>query len=213
MLLVGVTGNYGMGKSTVLRLFKNLGGIIIDADEIVDSLLGEKDVLEKIRKVLGETVFLKNGRLSKKRVAHIVFKNDSLRRSLEDILHPLVFRKINLLLNKKDFRDKLVFVETPLLFERGYERRFDTTITVYAEEEAALRRLEKEGISRRESQLRLKAQLPIEEKIKRPDFTVDNNGAIKETTSQVERIYRELLKKAKEDGNSTRAREIKHELS
>jgi dephospho-CoA kinase len=213
MLLVGVTGNYGMGKSTVLGLFKNLGGIIIDADEIVDSLLGEKDVLEKIRKVLGETVFLKNGRLSKKRVAHIVFKNDSLRRSLEDILHPLVFRKINLLLNKKDFRDKLVFVETPLLFERGYERRFDTTITVYAEEEAALRRLEKEGISRRESQLRLKAQLPIEEKIKRPDFTVDNNGAIKETTSQVERIYRELLKKAKEDGNSTRAREIKHELS
>lgn len=213
MLLVGVTGNYGMGKSTVLGLFKNLGGIIIDADEIVDSLLGEKDVLEKIRKVLGETVFLKNGRLSKKRVAHIVFKNDSLRRSLEDILHPLVFRKINLLLNKKDFRDKLVFVETPLLFERGYERRFDTTITVYAEEEAALRRLEKEGISRRESQLRLKAQLPIEEKIKRPDFTVDNNGAIRETTSQVERIYRELLKKAKEDGNSTRAREIKHELS
>ena len=202
-----------MGKSTVLGLFKNLGGIIIDADEIVDSLLGEKDVLEKIRKVLGETVFLKNGRLSKKRVAHIVFKNDSLRRSLEDILHPLVFRKINLLLNKKDFRDKLVFVETPLLFERGYERRFDTTITVYAEEEAALRRLEKEGISRRESQLRLKAQLPIEEKIKRPDFTVDNNGAIRETTSQVERIYRELLKKAKEDGNSTRAREIKHELS
>jgi dephospho-CoA kinase len=213
MLLVGVTGNYGMGKSTVLRLFKNLGGIIIDADEIVDSLLGEKDVLEKIRRVLGETVFLKNGRLSKKRVAHIVFKNDSLRRSLEDILHPLVFRKINLLLNKKDFRDKLVFVETPLLFERGYERRFDMTITVYAEEEAALRRLEKEGISRRESQLRLKVQLPIEEKIKRPDFTVDNNGAIKETTSQVERIYRELLKKAKEDGNSTRARELKHELS
>jgi dephospho-CoA kinase len=213
MLLVGVTGNYGMGKSTVLRLFKNLGGIIIDADEIVDSLLGEEDVLEKIRRVLGETVFLKNGRLSKKRVAHIVFKNDSLRRSLEDILHPLVFRKINLLLNKKDFRDKLVFVETPLLFERGYERRFDMTITVYAEEEAALRRLEKEGISRRESQLRLKVQLPIEEKIKRPDFTVDNNGAIKETTSQVERIYRELLKKAKEDGNSTRARELKHELS
>jgi dephospho-CoA kinase len=196
VLLVGVTGNYGMGKSTVLRLFKELGGIVIYTDEIVDSLLRETDVLEKIRKVLGESVFLKNGSLSKKRVAHIVFNNDSLRRSLEDILHPLVFRKINLLLNTEDFRNKVILVEIPLLFERGYESRFDRTITVYAAEESALRRLEKEGISRRKSRLRLKAQLPIEEKIKRPDFIIDNNGTIEETMSQVERIYKELLKKA-----------------
>ncbi len=213
MLLVGITGNYGMGKSTVLLLFKKLGGIIIDTDEIVGELLKEADVLEKIRRIFGESVFLNDGSLSKKKVARIIFNNDGLRRSLEDILHPLVFGKINLLLNKKEFRDKVVFVEVPLLFEREYERRFDRTITVYAGEEAALYRLEKGGISRRAARLRLKAQLPIEEKIKRPDFVIDNNGTIEETSSQAERIYKELLKEAKEDGNNTRSRELKHELS
>jgi dephospho-CoA kinase len=213
VLLVGVTGNYGMGKSTVLRLFKNFGGTIIDTDEVVDSLLWEPDVIQKIRKALGESIFSRNGSLSKKRVADIIFNDSDLRRSLEDILHPLVFRKINLLLNKKDFGSKVVFVEIPLLFERGYEKRFDVTITVFAAEEAALRRLEKKGISRQESLLRLKAQLPIEEKINRSDFVIDNNGTNEETESQVERIYEGLLKEANEDGNNTRARRLKHKLS
>jgi dephospho-CoA kinase len=213
VLLVGLTGNYGMGKSTVLLLFEKLGAIIIDTDEMVDSLLKETDVLEKIRRLLGESVFLKNGSLSKKEVAHVVFNNDALRRSLEDILHPLVFEKINLLSRREDFRDKVILVEMPLLFERAYESRFGRTITVYAGEEAALNRLEKKGIPMQEARLRLKAQLPIEEKMKRPDFIIDNNGTIEETMSQAERIYKELLKEAKEDGNNSRSRELKHELS
>ncbi len=213
MLLVGLTGNYGMGKSTVLSLFEKFGAIIINTDEIVGSLLKKTEVLEKIKGLLGDKAFLEDGSLNTERVADIVFHNDILRRSLEDILHPLVFERINFFLDGIADGDKIILVEIPLLFERGYEGRFDKKITVYTEEKTALNRIERKGISRKEALLRLKSQLPIEEKIRRSDFIIDNNGALEETALQVETICKELLKEAKKDGNNTRTRKLKQELS
>ncbi|MEW6213838.1 MAG: dephospho-CoA kinase [Nitrospirota bacterium] len=201
MLLVGLTGNYGMGKSTVLPMFRKFGVITLDADRIVESLLIEQDVLEKIRELLGDKVFNKNGRLNKKKVADLIFKSDVLRNSLEDILHPLVFERIKDFLDKMNEKDKVVIIGIPVLYEKGYENRFDRTITVHTKEEIALNRLEKDGITREEALLRLKAQLPIEEKIKQADFIIDNNGTIEETMAQVEIIYKKLLREV-EDGDN-----------
>ena len=203
MLVVGLTGNYGMGKSTVLPLFQKLGALTLDTDVIVKSLLTEEDVLEKIRGLLGDEVFYRNGSLNKRKVARMVFKDDALRRSLEDILHPLVFERINIFIRKNAGKARIVVIEVPLLFERGYENRFNRTITVYSREEKALSRLEKQGIKRQETLQRLKSQLPIEDKIRRFDFIIDNNRSIKETNRQVKEIYQELLKEGK-DGHHNR---------
>lgn len=194
MLLVGLTGNYGMGKSAVLSMFEKLGAEVLDADTIVASLITEKDVLEKIKGLLGDNVLHENGSLNKKLVADIIFKNDSLRHALEDIIHPLVFDRINLLLKKLSGWEKIIIVEIPLLYERGYEDRFDRTITIYTTEETALNRLSEVGIGREEAILRLKSQIPIKEKIKRSDFAIDNNGTIEETQAQAEKIYGELYR-------------------
>lgn len=212
MLLVGLTGNYGMGKSTVLSMFQKLGALTLDTDEIVQLLLKEKEVLEKIRGLLGDNVFYKDGSLNKKKVANIIFKDGTLRHSLEDILHPLVFERINLFLGKTNSKDKIIVIEIPLLYERGYKDRFEKTIAVFSQEEKALNRLEKAGVKREEALQRLKSQLPIEEKMKQSDFIIENNGTIKETMAQVENIYKKLLKEAGY-GDSDRSRRIKHELS
>lgn len=193
-MVVGLTGNYGMGKSTVLSMFRKLGVITLDTDKIVESLLLEKDVHEKIKELLGDEVFDNSSSLDKKKIANLVFKNSKLRNFLEDILHPIVFRKIKDFIDKMNEGEKVVVVEVPLLYERGYKNRFDRTITVHTKEAVALDRLEKNGVNRDEAILRLKAQLPIEEKVKQADFVIDNNGTTKETMAQVEMIYKKLLK-------------------
>jgi dephospho-CoA kinase len=192
MLVAGLTGNYGMGKSKVLALFAKLGAYTFNSDKIVAALLTEKDVLEKIRRVIGHDVFYKNGTLNKKKVARLIFRDEALRRSLEDILHPLVFERIKDILTAVD-KKSVVIIEVPLLFERGYRERFDKTITVFTDEETALKRLEKAGVKRTDALLRLQSQLPIREKMKRSDFIIDNSGSVRETTSRAEAIYKTLL--------------------
>jgi dephospho-CoA kinase len=194
MFLVALTGNYGMGKSTVLSMFRKLGAATVDTDEIVESLLTEKEVLLKVRKLLGNKVYDKNGNLSKKKIAEIVFKNASLRHSLEDILHPLVFKRIKTFTDKINNTEKILIIAVPLVYERGYEDRFDRTIVVYTGEEVAITRLKKNGIPKKDTLLRLKAQLPIEEKIMRADFLINNDGSLKETVTRVKKIYKKLLK-------------------
>jgi len=208
MLLVGLTGNYGMGKSTILSMFKKFGAITLDADSIVRILLTEKDILEKIRGLLGDKVFYKNGSLNKDVVAKLIFKNNKLRHNIEDILHPIVFERINDFLDKIHEQDRVIVIEIPLLYERGYEDRFDRTITVHTKDDIALDRLEKEGIDRKDAILRLKSQLPVEEKVKRSDFIIDNNGTIENTMAQVEMIYRKLSQEVN-DGDNQRSRSLK----
>jgi dephospho-CoA kinase len=203
MFLVGLTGNYGMGKSTVLSLFRKLGALTFDTDEIVGTLLTERDVLEKIRGLLGERVFSEDGNLRKEKVAELVFGNEALRRSLEDILHPLVFEKIDRLAASSG-KANIIVIEVPLLFERKYEKRFNRTVTIYTDQEKALERLVKKGIRRSSALQRLTVQMPVEEKRKRSDFVIDNGGDLDATMQQVQTIYDKLIHEAN-DGNHHRA--------
>lgn len=194
-----------MGKSSVLSLFQRLGAAVLDADEIVRSLLAEKEIVAKIRGLFGETVLTGNGKVNRDRLAELVFRNDALRRSLEEILHPQVFAHIDRFAAAHGKQGRIVIVEVPLVFERGYENRFDGTITVFTDEETAIRRLHAKGIGYEQASLRLKTQLPIEEKKRKADFLIDNRGTHRETEEQVRTLYKKLLEEA-DDGNHTRTR-------
>jgi dephospho-CoA kinase len=201
MLLAGLTGNYGMGKSTVLAMFKKLGAHVIDSDEIVKTLLEERSVLSRVKEVLGNRVFRSDGSLDKGRVADAIFKESLLRQSLEDLLHPLVFDRIHSLLGGINSRDKVIIIEVPLLFERNYESGFNRTITVHTGDETALSRLQKKGVDRHEALLRVRTQLPIDEKVRKSDYVIDNTGSSDETLAQVKEIYKILLKEATDAGH------------
>lgn len=197
MLIVGLTGNYGMGKSAVLSMFRELGAITIDSDWVVSLLLKEKNVLTKIKSLLGKGVFDKNGILDKKKVSEKIFKSKKLRLQLEDILHPLVFERIDNFVKRYKNNRKLCIVEASLIFERGYEGRFDRMITVFTDQSTAVKRLSMLGITAKQARERLKCQLPVKEKIKKSDFSIDNNKELEKTKSQVEAIYKRLLLEAK----------------
>ena len=197
MFIAGLTGNYGMGKSAVLQMFRELGAVTIDADWVVQQLLREKQVLKKIKTLLGAGVFDKKGAPDKSKIAQRIFRNKSLRLKLECLLHPLVFERIDDFFRKTKNGSKVFIVEAPLIFERGYEGRFDKMITVFTKETTAINRLSLHGIPPKEVIERLKCQLPIKEKIKRSDYKIDNSGLPEKTKKQVEAVYRELLKEAK----------------
>lgn len=172
-----------MGKSTVATLFKEAGAVTLDLDDVVDELLNKDAVIERIVEILGDSVLLE-GRLNRPKIAEIIFTDREKRELLEGLLHPLVIERMKEFLKKVDKR-KVIIIEIPLLFERQYEGEFDKTITVYTDKDTALKRLRSKGIKREDALIRLQAQMPVEEKIKRSDFSINNNGTIDETRQQV----------------------------
>lgn len=188
-----------MGKTAVLKMFSGLGAATLDADDIVGDLLNDEAVLERIRAEFGGGVFSDKGGLDRQKVASVIFRNKEKRDALEGILHPLVFERIEDFIGSlvENGADKIVVIEVPLLFEKGCSGRFQKIITVHTPRDAAFRRLEKAGINRDYAAMVLGAQMPIEEKIKMADFSIDNSGTLDETMSKVREVFNILLKGSK----------------
>jgi dephospho-CoA kinase len=202
MRIAALTGNYGMGKSFALREFEALGAFTISADEVVAQLLTKPQILQNIRPILGDSVFDPDGSLDKKKAAEVMFDDDEKLQQMEELLHPLVFKYIDLRID--EIRKKmeeltgssaggLVIVEVPLLFEGNYRDRFDKVVTIYTEVTTALNRLQEAGVSREEAAMRLQHQIPVEEKIPKSDLTIDNNGTPESARRSIKYVY-EVLK-------------------
>jgi len=202
MIVVGLTGNYGAGKSTVARMFRGLGAMTIDTDEIVRRLLEETEVIQEIREAFGEEA-LAGGSVDKKWLAEWVFRDAHARVTLEDILHPRVFRKMQEELSAISCEGACIaIVEATVIFERGHQGRFDKIVTVYAPEEITFERLKEKGIAEADARQRLVSQLPAEIKMRGSDFVIDNSKGIESTREQVRTIYQELLSSEKRNGNN-----------
>lgn len=199
---IGLTGGFGMGKSTVLRLFGKLGAKTVDSDKIVHIILKNPAVIRKIASLLGESVLKKRGKaisLDKKRIAEIIFNEPDKRISIEKIIHPKVIREIKALMNKKIKNNPslTVLVEVPLLFEAGYEKKFDKVIVVFCKRDVAIERLLKKGFSKKDALKRMRAQMPVARKKASADCVIDNNDGIKKTEAQVKRFLNEMANDCK----------------
>ena len=193
MLKVGLTGNYGMGKSSVTGVFRKLGAVTVDSDEIVASLLMEDSVKGLILGLIGIKALNPDGSLNKLYIAGKVFKNKALRKRLEALLHPLVFENVGDCIKKVRDRKRIIIIEVPLLFEGGYQSQFDRTVTVFASRKIALSRLTKAGISQKQALERLRTQMDIRTKKRLADYRINNNGTKKQTAAQVRKIYQLLV--------------------
>lgn len=186
MKLVGLTGNIGSGKTTVLKFVRCgvVGGV--DSDRIVAGLYRQEPVKKKLAK--------KFGTVKRKEIAKIVFSSAKKRKELEKILHPLAWKEIQK--KTREFETsgkKMVVVEAPLLFEAGWQKKFDTTILIRAKKTKILARLSKRGMKKKEALQRLESQKPDSKKIKACQFVIDNNGPLKKTREQAKKILKKIL--------------------
>lgn len=192
MVVAAITGNYGMGKSSVASLFRECGAYTLDSDAVVATLLRKKPVIEKIRSLLGPDVLQPDNSLNKSVVADIIFRNKTARRKIEALLHPLVFQAVETATKKIRSVNAVVIVEVPLLFEGGFQKRFDRTIVVHTTRRTALGRLRMKKVSRKNALARLQAQMDIRKKKRLADYAIDNNGTRHQSMAQVRKIFKAL---------------------
>lgn len=191
MKVIGITGGIASGKSTVSAIIKEAGFKIIDSDKIAHELLSEKEIIKKIVNHFGETILI-DEKINRAQLAKLIFNNQEALDLLNSIMHPLVKAKISLLLLElKD--EEIVFVDVPLLYEAHMENDFWRIIVVYISEELQIKRLMKrDNISRDYAKLKISRQLAMDEKSKRADFIINNEGDIQKTKLQVNELIRRL---------------------
>ncbi len=190
-MLVGLTGNFGSGKSTILKIFKKLGAVAVNSDEIVHKLFKNPEIKEKIVSLLGD-ILNKKGEIDRRKTAELIFHNNEQKSSLESLLHPLVMDEIKQMSER--YGHRIVVAEIPLLFEGGYHKDVDKVITVLNQKSLIYRRLEKMGFLEDDISRRLSFQIPDEDKKKISDFVIDNSDGIENTERQVKDIYERLSK-------------------
>lgn len=191
MLIVGLTGSIGMGKSTVAARFRVLGVGVLDADAVVHELYRGRAVAPIEAAFPGAT---HDGSVDRPKLAAILAAEPDGFRRLEAIVHPLVRGAEREFLAQEAGRGAAMAVlEIPLLFETGGDKLVDTVVVVSATPEAQRRRvLERPGMTPERLEQLVARQWPDTEKRRRAEFIVDTNGSFADTETQVDTIVRVL---------------------
>ena len=197
MPVIGITGGIGTGKSTVMRMLRDLGAITISADDAArDALAPGSEGLAEVVTAFGADVLQSSGELDRDKLAAIVFSDPVARKRLESITHPRILSILQTHIadaRQSNPPDTVIAVEAPLLFEAGMEDWFDRILVVASSESAQIERLrDRSGMSEEESLSRIRAQIPQREKTARADFVIENDGSLVELKRAVMGFWRKL---------------------
>jgi dephospho-CoA kinase len=194
MLNLGLTGGIGSGKSTVARMFADLGAHVLDADELVREMLGPGgEAVDAVAEAFGQGVLHPEGSVDRKKLAQRVFGDEDARRRLEAILHPRVVAARRRHIQEKAPRsgpDAVFLSEAALIFEASTWPEFDAIVLVIAPIEVRKARLLAAGWTPEDMERRMAAQWPDDRKAALADWVVDNGGTDAQTRAQVEALWK-----------------------
>ena len=190
---VGLTGGVGSGKSTVAAMLEELGAVIIDADKLAREVV-EKGTpgLAAVVEAFGPELLTPEGDLDRPAMGAVVFSDEAKRRTLEAIVHPLVFERI-VELEAAAGEDDLVVHDIPLLAESGRADTFDAVIVVDVPDEVRIERLVRDrSWTREDAESRIAAQATRADRLAIATHVIDNSGSIDELRARVAEVYEDL---------------------
>ncbi|HYF94744.1 MAG TPA: dephospho-CoA kinase [Symbiobacteriaceae bacterium] len=196
MVVIGLTGGIASGKSTVSRMLRELGAPVIDADAIVHELQQPgTEVAAAIAREFGPGVIRPDGSLDRAALGQIVFADAARRRALEAIVHPAVRERMWSEVERYRAEGRPATVlDIPLLIESQLQRTVDRVWLVYISRDLQAERLmARDGLSPAAAELRIAAQMSLDEKRAFADLIIDNRGTAESTRRQVERAWREVI--------------------
>ncbi|MCX7765509.1 MAG: dephospho-CoA kinase [Candidatus Sumerlaeia bacterium] len=192
-MIIGLTGSYGSGKTTVTEMFRTLGARIIDADVIAREIVEPTmPAYHEIVAEFGNEVVQENGQLNRRKIKELIFSRPALRQKLNQIMHPRI-REIELERLREWRTEPLVVLSAPLLLENQLDKYVDKIVVVTVSAEKRIERLQKrDNVTVEEINRVLAVQMPEAEKIKRADFVIDNSGTLEETFKSVQQLVKQL---------------------
>jgi dephospho-CoA kinase len=206
MMLVGLTGGVATGKTTVAKMFRRCGAVVIDADELAREVVKPgKPAWREIVRAFGQQILHPDRTLNRHALGALVFHDKKKLRRLERIIHPRVAREQRRLTTETARQDPhaVVIYDVPLLFEAGIDKRVDKVIVVAADRATQLARLKtRNGLTRAEALRRIKSQLPMNHKRRRADYVLDGTTDRKRLAEAVSQVFAQL----KSDGAVARRR-------
>ena len=195
-VVIGLTGGIGTGKSTVSQILKEKNFPVIDLDKISHEVIKFPKVVEKIVENFGKEVLEYNNTgnwiISREKLGRVIFGNREKRLILNSIMHPEILHIMREKILECKKENKIIFVEIQLLFEVQWEKEFDYILLVSAEKETQIKRiLARDKRSKEEALSIINSQMSLNEKKKRSDYVIENDGNIQD----LERKVDEFLKK------------------
>jgi dephospho-CoA kinase len=198
LLLVGLTGGIGSGKTTVAGLLEKRGAVVFDADRLAREAVARGTAAhDRVVERFGPKIVGSDGEIDREALAEVVFADPGARRDLEAIVHTEVRRLFAEGVAAYRGTDKIVVLSAPLLVETAMDREFQVLIVVSAPEETQVERLTRDRrMSEADVRSRIGAQMPLEAKTAVADIILDNGGTLEELEGQVDCMWDDLVARA-----------------
>lgn len=205
MLKIGLTGGIASGKSTVAAMLRARGCHVLEMDPIGHELLQpDAAAYAEVIREFGREILDPGGSVDRNKLGAIVFADKSKRERLNAILHPRILERVREWFSKRQLSGAdFAVVEAALIYEAGYNAQLDRTIVCWCRPEQQIARLERRGLTRDQSQARIDAQMPIDEKRNLADDVIDCSKSIDDTNRQTVELI-DKLKRLAASGNISR---------
>jgi len=190
MLRAGLTGGIASGKSTIARMFAELGCFVLDADALVAELYRPgKAGHDALVRTYGTDILRPDGEVDRQKLANVAFADEASAQQLNALIHPIVMEEAE---RRQPEGDGIYIVEATLLLEAGGKERYDKIIVVDVDQATQIARGIARGMTREEVERRIRHQMPRGERLAAADYVIDNSGDLAKARREVQRVHEAL---------------------